>query len=242
MTAPSGPQLFARYAYAPNALGYCGPAEGLADRTDAEIRVLARHFTGAWPYLRVLSALTGIADPLDPRLVESYWLGGGLGSGVAPAKFLAELLAIIAPIVGGYWEHLTPALATEAAPDHNFHVFGIYPWTHLLGRVPADQPIRILDSCRITPARVCARDSRTLTVCGKRLGWTGDRLTLSAEDVWTVSVTPGTAVVAADIACGDQVALHWDHVCGRLDADAVDRLTAGTARQLKATNARLTHR
>ena len=67
-----GAEMFARYAYAPNALGYCGPPLGatLRDGSVDEVRRAATRFSGAWPYLRVLSRLTGIADPLDYRLVE----------------------------------------------------------------------------------------------------------------------------------------------------------------------------
>ena len=98
----TGVEMFARYAYAPNALGYCGPPLGatLRDGAAAQVRAAAARFSGAWPYLRVLSALTGITDPLDRRLVESYWLGGGVGAGVDPADFLAALRDIIS----GYWE------------------------------------------------------------------------------------------------------------------------------------------
>src|SRR6202012_4715592 len=79
-----GAEMFARYAYAPNALGYCGPPLGapLRDGSIDDVRSAATGFSGAWPYLRVLSALTGIADPLDHRLVESYWLRGGGGGHV----------------------------------------------------------------------------------------------------------------------------------------------------------------
>ncbi len=80
-----GPEMFARYAYAPNQLGYCGPPDldALTGGSVERIRAAARRFSGAWPYLRVLSALTGISDPLDYRLVESYWLGGGVGAALA---------------------------------------------------------------------------------------------------------------------------------------------------------------
>ena len=72
-----GAEMFARYAYAPNALGYCGPPLGatLRDGSVEDVRLAATKFSGAWPYLRVLSEMTGITDPLDYRLVESYWLG-----------------------------------------------------------------------------------------------------------------------------------------------------------------------
>ncbi|WP_067887695.1 DUF6390 family protein [Nocardia vaccinii] len=241
MTAVSGPQLFARYAYAPNALGYCGPpdAAAMAGGTDAEIRSLARRFSGVWPYLRVLSKMTGITDPLDSRLVESYWLGGGVGANVDRAEFLSNLLALIGPIAGGYWQHLTADLSEEAAADHGFHVFGIYPWTRLLGRGPDELPLRILDNCRITPARVCERDGSALVVLARRLCWDGEQLFLSEEIPRVVEITGPADESVADIGIGHDIALHWDHVCGRLDSDHVEHLATATERRLTATNHRL---
>ena len=136
--------MFARYAHAPNALGYCGPPLGatLRDGSVEDVRLAATKFSGAWPYLRVLSVLTGIADPLDYRLVESYWLGGGVGANLDAGEFFDALLAIIGPQAGRYWSHLTPDLACEAAGNHCFHVFGVYPWTRFLaaghGRAAAE--------------------------------------------------------------------------------------------------------
>ncbi|WP_228534340.1 DUF6390 family protein [Nocardia sp. BSTN01] len=236
----SGPQMFARYAYAPNALGYCGPADApaLAGGTDAEIRAVARRFSGAWPYLHVLSSMTGIPDPLDPRLVESYWLGGGVGARIDRTEFLSRLLSVIGPIAGGYWRHLGPELAEESAANHHFHVFGIYPWTRLLGRGPADLPLRVLDNCRITWARVCARDATTATVCARRLCWNDSRLSLSAETSRRIELA-GAGIDAADFEVGDHLALHWEHICARLDRTRLDRLTSATAWQLAATNRRL---
>lgn len=130
--------MFARYAYAPNALGYCGPPLGatLRDGSVADVRRAATTFSGAWPYLRVLSRLTGIDDPLDYRLVEAYWLGRGVAAGLDPQEFFDALLAIIGAQASHYWSHLTADLVCEAAGNHCFHVFGVYPWTRFLGRVP----------------------------------------------------------------------------------------------------------
>ena len=71
-----------RYAYPPNRLGLCGPADapslrdGRAAGADRELRELARGFEGAYPYLSLIAQENGIADPLDRRVVEAYWLGG----------------------------------------------------------------------------------------------------------------------------------------------------------------------
>ncbi|MGH3928119.1 MAG: DUF6390 family protein, partial [Pseudonocardiaceae bacterium] len=88
-----GSTLFARYAYPPNALGYCGPNDdGLLLRHGADgrgfggssppgegddITALARAFDGAWPYLEFIADVTG-RRPLDLEVVDAYWLGGGL--------------------------------------------------------------------------------------------------------------------------------------------------------------------
>src|SRR6201999_421465 len=92
--ADRGPEMSARYAYAPNALGFCGPPLGatLRDGSIDDVRLAATQFSGAWPYLQVLAKMTGISDPLDYRLVESYWLGGGIGSGVAPPALFDQVL------------------------------------------------------------------------------------------------------------------------------------------------------
>lgn len=77
-----GPVLFARYAYPPNAHGYCGPADagaffefGASGTDDRGLRAMAQQFAGAWPYLELIAASTGLDDPLDRRVVEAYWVG-----------------------------------------------------------------------------------------------------------------------------------------------------------------------
>ncbi|OCB55819.1 hypothetical protein A5677_02840 [Mycobacterium malmoense] len=235
--------MFARYAYAPNALGFCGPPLGatLRDGTVEEVRRAAAGFSGAWPYLRVLSTLTGIADPLDYRLVESYWLGGGVGAGLDPRAFLEGLLAIIGPRAGRYWSHLTPDLAHEAAANHCFHVFGVYPWTRFLGRGMDEHPLEVLDNCRITWGTVLGRDRDRIEVRHRRLILDRGSLTLSEPssglyDVWT----DGFSAVP-DVAAGDEVALHWGRLCGRLSPGQVRALADGTDRQLRVTSHRLAH-
>src|SRR3954451_13056377 len=96
--APNGPVLFARYAYSPNRLGLCGADDGRAlfgeattGGDDRELRRLAQGFEGAYPYLQLIAAANGIADPLDRRVVDAYWLGSGLLEHVAPRLFADSL-------------------------------------------------------------------------------------------------------------------------------------------------------
>lgn len=235
--------MFARYAYAPNALGYCGPPLGATLRNGSvdEVRRAATGFSGAWPYLRVLSELTGIADPLDYRLVESYWLGGGVGAGLDPQGFLDALLGIIGPQAGRYWSHLTAGLAGEAAANHCFHVFGVYPWTRFLGRGMDEQPLRVLDNCRITWGTVVSRAGDDVDVMSRRLVWDGRALTLSQPSVRTLDIWADGYSAVPDVAVGDEVAVHWGRLCGRLSPEQVRALTDSTDRQLRVTSQRLAH-
>lgn len=232
--------MFARYAYAPNALGYCGPPDttALRDGSPAQIRAAARRFTGAWPYLQVMSAMTGIADPLDPRLVESYWHGGGIGSTLDAAAFYDELLTILGPTAGHYWSHLTPQLAPEAAPNHCFHVLGVYPWSRLLGSAATPTALEILDNCRITPAQVLARDGSRVRLRARRLTWDGHHLDLAPPSARTVTLTLDGRLTM-DPQDGDLVALHWDRPTAPLSRAQAADLTDSTLRQLAATNRRL---
>jgi hypothetical protein len=242
-TDPRGAEMFARYAYAPNALGFCGPPLGatLRDGSVEDVRRAATKFSGAWPYLRVLSRLTGIADPLDHRLVESYWLGGGVGVRLDPDEFFDELLAVIGPQAGHYWSHLTPALAAEAAANHCFHVFGVYPWTRFLGHSASEHPLMVLDNCRISWGTVVSRDGQRVEVLCRKLALDGVALQLSEPlqrqlEVWT----DGYSAVP-DVAVGDEVAVHWGRLCGRLQPPQVEALAESTQRQLRVTSHRLAH-
>jgi hypothetical protein len=233
----AGVRMFARYAFAPNELGYCGPpeAEVLRRGTEDQVRRVAALFSGAWPYLTVLSRLSGIADPMDHRLVESYWLGGGVGARLDPGEFVAELLAEIGPLAGRYWDHVDAGLAEEAAPNHCFHVLGVYPWSRLLGGPAGQHALQILDNCRIGWGTAISVSGDELAVRRRGLLWNGRALALSAPRVTRIArddVTP-------EVRAGDRVALHWGRVCGVLDQRQNRDLRQSTTRQLAVTNRRL---
>jgi hypothetical protein len=219
--------MFARYAYAPNALGYCGPPLGatLRDGSVEEVRAAAARFSGAWPYLRVLSALTGIA--------------GGVGAGLRADDFFDALLAIIGPQASRYWSHLTPELAGEAAGNHCFHVFGVYPWTRFLGRGMDEHPMSVLDSCRISWGTVVSRAGDDVEVSCRMLAWDGRELALSEPSVRRLDVWADGYSAVPDVAVGDDVAIHWGRLCGRLQPDQVRALADSTDRQLRVTSRRL---
>jgi hypothetical protein len=255
----TGAWLFARYAYAPNKLGFCGPPESATlatagvdvDRAvEADVRAAARQFSGAWHYLEVLAELAGIGDPLDLRVVESYWLGGGVNDAISGEVFGKELLARIAPRAQHYWAHLTPDLLGEAAGHHSFHVFGVYPWSRMLstfgacdapppsGNSPA-HPLHVLDRCRIRWGTVLAREGEQIVVSSRRLVWDGTELTLAEPAEERLAVAVDGLSFLPDVAPGDEVALHWEWLCDRLSPAQARRLQASTLDQLERTNRRL---
>ena len=240
-SSSAGVELFARYAHAPNALGFCGPSSGIGT-TEPEIREAARRFSGAWPYLQVLARLTGVDDPLDAGLVEAYWLGRDLG--VDTAEFGRELLAVIGPQAGHYWSHLTAQLLVTGAPDHGFHVFGVYPWSRLLGR--GSEPLHVLDSCRIRWGTVVEAADESVTVEVRHLTWDGRALGLGAPVVevlqqshFHAGILRESGFAATTPAVGETVALHWDRFCDVLTPEQATDLENSTLRELAATNLRL---
>ena len=146
----SGPVLFARYAFGPNRLGYCGPdasAEliGEASRPGGEraIRELARGFEGAWPYLELIATANGIADPLDRRVVEAYWLGNELLDAVRADAFAASLAVRFRPrLRPDGWRWLGEKPAAGPVPIHAFHVLDVFPRVGLLRSGSIERPLR----------------------------------------------------------------------------------------------------
>ena len=236
--ATPGPLLFARYAYPPNALGLCGadsPRElleyGDARTSDAGLEQVARTFDGAWPYLELIAGANGITDPLDPRVVEAYWVGNGLLDQVSPNELVKHVDERFRGRIGRAQEQIRGTVAAGAVPHHCFHVFAVYPWLGLLRTGAVNQPLHVLDQCRIAPALVeSVGTDGALVVSVRPLGWSNNRLLLREPELRTVQwQTDGLAFVT-EPAPGDYVSLHWDFVC--------DQLSSGSARGLLAVNQR----
>ncbi|HEV2886522.1 MAG TPA: DUF6390 family protein [Jatrophihabitans sp.] len=240
-----GSRLFARYAFAPNDLGYCGPAEtatlfelGVTGSTDADVAAIARGFSGAWPYLALLAELAGIDDPLDERVVRAYWTGSALLHDLDQHEFGVKLIDFLGSRAGHYWRHLSADLLPEAIPTHGFHVFGVYPWSRLLGAA-SGQPLHVLDSCRIRWGQVRSVEAEHVVVESQRLAWDGCQLALAPPAEERVRLSVGGRGFVEAPRPGEWLALHWDWVCDRLTPAEQAELRHWTGWQLEATNARL---
>ncbi|MCJ7827187.1 MAG: DUF6390 family protein, partial [Demequinaceae bacterium] len=197
----NGVLLFSRYAYPPNELGYCGPDHARellemvsggvgaeSDGADVELRRLARGFEGAWPYLELIAAASDIRDPLDERVVEAYWVGNSLLDRVGPRLMGASLEERFKDRVGRSWDRLVDAVPAGAVPHHSFHVFAVYPWLGLLREGSLDEPLTVLQNCRIRWGRVVSVQGETAIVSSKPLVWDGRSLLLGEPRLETARV------------------------------------------------------
>jgi uncharacterized protein DUF6390 len=242
-----GPQLFARYAYPPNELGYCGPEDHLAlleygdeGVSDPGLRGLARGFDGAWPYLELIAHANGISDPLDARVVEAYWVGNRLLELVdarAMGRYLEETFRAR---VGQRWAMLEEVVTAGSVPHHSFHVFAVYPWVGLL-RAGRAEPLHVLDRCRVRWGRVRSVDGDLAVVASRLLSWDGHALSLGPVREEAVRAASGGRAFVHDLRPGERVAMHWDWICDRLDPSREAALRRYTRLHLDMVNSRLIH-
>ncbi len=240
--------LFARYAYPPNELGYCGPEDhgalldyGAAGVVDPGLGELARAFHGPWPYLTLLAGAAGLDDPFDRRLVEAYWVGNELLDRVRMHDFGETVRARFKPIAGRHWSHLAETIPAGAVAHHSFHVFGVYPWVGLLDTGRAHDALEHLDRCRIRWGRVLAVNGDQVTVRYRPLRWDERELYLGAPETEMVTRALNGAGFVNDLVPGDWVSMHWHWVCDRLDRDQLRNLRSYSERHLRLVNRGVAH-
>lgn len=229
----SGTALFARYAFPPNELGYCGPdgAQALLSDggshgvDDSEIARRARLFDGAWPYLEIIAAAAQLPDPLDERVVEAYWIGNDLLEAV-DAEASADQLR------SAFRGQVTSRLGTtsRAVAHHSFHVFAVYPWVSMLGKGNDAVALSVLENCRIRWGTVTGVEGDRATVLSQPLVLVDGSLKLGSAREESVQWSAGGHSLVKRLDVGDVVALHWDWVCDVLNAGQLASLQRWTHR------------
>lgn len=244
----TGAILFARYAYPPNELGYCGTTDhqgllqyGAAGAVDTGLVQLAQGFSGAWPYLQFIAGATGIRAPLDRRVVEAYWLGGDLLDTIDMARFGNALMDRFRKRAGKGWGYLAEAIPAGAVPSHAFHVFGIYPWVGLLRTGRAETPLEHLEKCRIRWGQVVSTEGDQVTVLSRPLTYDGADIGLGERRLETARGSIDGRGFLDALRPGEWVSLHWGWVCDRLSRRQLHLLQRSTMRQFEITNRRVVH-
>lgn len=233
----SGPELFASYAQPPNLLGYCGPPDqtlvvALADETLSrqEVNRIAQGFEGAWPYLELIAAHSH-ADPLDVKVVESYWIGNDLLGVIDRLDWGNSLSDRFRTQAGRRWEAIVESINRGGVPNHAFHVFCVYPWVGLLRQGFVNPSLEVLDRCQVSWGTVVERANATVMVRRRPLVWRDNLLQAGELRVETFQV-----VSELGLAGGDVVSLHWDSACQRLDQSALTQLRRVRDRHLAVAN------
>jgi hypothetical protein len=235
----AGPLRFIRYGFMPNQLRYCGGDDNrtlfdyaIAGEVDGGLTPLLRKFTGALPYLQLIARANGIADPFDDRVVEAYWLGNDLLTGVEArqlyddlrARFRRQLSAETLDLVAGK----APA---GARPHHNFHVFDVHSRAGQLVH-----SLATMDQCRVSWGKVVRVEGASLVVERQPLILTGGKLALGPVEIITVGRQIDGRGFADAAAPGDWVSLHWGWVCEAISANQQRRLAQETALHLRLAN------
>lgn len=233
---------FARYAYPPNALGYCGPSDhlslleyGSTGVRDAGLVALIREFEGAWPYLELIGESTGL-NPLDRRVVSAYWLGGPLLERVPAGALGRSLIDRFGKRAGTSWDALEGAVELGLKPSHAFHVFCVYPWVGLMRSGTVDQPLHVLDRCRIRLAEVVAPHDDEVEVMFRPLKFEDDELQMGDTETEMLRWGRNGRSLVPELRSGDIVSAHWGWACERIGRAEVGRLEHETRRAIEYAN------
>ena len=194
--------LFARYAFGPTGWACADRRTGVrcwswarprarrqaqALEIDHGLRDLAAGFEGAYPYLELIASAHGIADPMDLRVVDAYWIGNTLSDGVDPVLMTQSIdTRFRAQLLPEAWKWLEGKPEAGARPTHAFHVFDIFPRVGLMRGGAVTDAVGLMDSCRIRWGRVLEVTGESLVVNAVPLGLEDGKLALGEPRTQTV--------------------------------------------------------
>ncbi|MFC1932782.1 DUF6390 family protein [Chloroflexota bacterium] len=234
-----GTIMFARYAFMPNKLGYCGSDDNralfeycAAEHTDPGLTIILQKFEAAYPYLKLIARSNHISDPFDVRVVEAYWLGNELLEQVDLTAFYNSLRERFAkrldPKTLGYLLSKPPL---RARPFHNFHVFDVHSRTGAL-----DHSLDTMENCRIGWGRVKEIEATQLVVEHQPLILECGKLKLGEPRYKKVLRQIGDTGFITSCQVGDSVSFHWDWACEILSPREVQNLEKYTRYHLRLAN------
>jgi hydrogenase maturation factor len=235
----AGSLRFIRYAFMPNRLRYCGTDDnrtlfeyGIEQVVDGGLNPLLRGFTGALPYLQLIARCNGIRDPFDERVVEAYWLGNDLLTGVEVRQLYDALSERFGKQLQGRTRDWVLGKAPAGArPHHNFHVFDVHSRVGELGHT-----IETMDQCRISWGRVVRVAGAELDIERQSLTLVDGKLALGAARVERAARQVEGRGFADAATVGDWVSVHWGWVCEVITARQQANLLYYTQDHLRLAN------
>ena len=234
-----GTILFARYAFMPNKLSYCGGDDNealfeycVANETDPGLVALLRKFQAAYPYLKLIASSNHIPDPFDARVVEAYWIGNELLDQVDLVQFYNSLRERFAKQLDAKTlGHLLSKPPLGARAHHSFHVFDVHSRIGMI-----DHSLHTMESCRIGWGRVKEILATHFVVEHQPLVLESGKVKLGDLRDKKVLRELGGAGFISSCQEGDFISFHWDWACNRLSLRQVQNLEKYTEYNLKLAN------
>jgi len=234
-----GTILFAKYAFMPNKLNYCGGDDSkalfdycVAKQTDPGLVLILRKFQAAYPYLKLIAGSNHIPDPFDARVVEAYWIGNELLDRVDLAPFYNSLRErFTKQLDPGTLGYLLSKPPLGARAHHSFHVFDVHS---RLGTL--DHNLDTMESCRIGWGQVKQIGATHFVVEHQPLVLECGELKLGElKDKRVMRQIGGTGFIT-NCQVGDYISFHWDWACDVLTPTQVQGLEKYTRYHLKLAN------
>lgn len=255
--------LFAKYAFMPNRLGYCGgdvhgvfetcaalarrhppgtssvEGDDMRGETLHDVRAWALQFEGAYPYLKLIASANHIADPFDARVVEAYWVGNVLLQNASLAPLYDSLRERFAARVSAKnLDLILGQVPHGAQPFHAFHVFDVCRRTGALA-----ENLHTLDSCRISWGQVQSVFDGSLNVAVQPIVFetypergANRKLVLGTPQLRTVTRQVNGRGFVNDVGVGDWVSIHWNWACDVLTPRQLSHLQQHTHHALAVAN------
>ena len=239
LISQSGLLMCAKYAFPPNALHYCGPEKqddllgyrhGLYP--DSCAQDIIKQFQTLYPYLVLIAGENNISDPLDPRVVEAYWIGNALLHNVSMRNFhrhFVDGLHLKKKIPKKEFELLTGKFAKGALPHHTFHVLNVFTRT---GHHMAKHTLETMDACRIGWGKVVQKDP--LSVETNPLMLQNGELSLGKPVVKQIHIPIASSLFP--VPCSLYVSFHWNQLCDVVTESQVRQLSFYTKKAIEIAN------
>jgi hypothetical protein len=238
-----GNLLFAKYAYSPNKLGYCGPARSgaifdycVANQSDQNLIKLLKSFEGAYPYLKLIAHANNIDDPFDERVVEAYWIGNDLLYNVPNLDFYNSLRNRFSKKIkkkSMKWILTKPTFG--AKPNHSFHVLDIYTKTGIIRSGVKIGILETINNCLIMWGKVKKvkngkLKTENLIVEYNPIEINNGKLIFTNPKIKTV-LSP-----FINPKIGDTISFHWNNACEILTMHQMENLKKWTLYHLAIAN------
>lgn len=239
----SGSLLFAKYAYSPNKLGYCGPDDHrgifdycVAQQSDRGLIELLKNFEGAFPYLKLIAKANKIKDPFDEKVVEAYWIGNNLLNNISVQDFYDSIKNRFGMKINQKnmkWLLTKPPAGTK--PHHSFHVLDVYTKTGLIRSGVKTNVLETINNCLIMWGKVIhetynMKHVTTIQIKYHQIVIKNNRLVFAKIRIKEV-VSPFFQPKV-----GDWVSFHWGTVCEVLDSRKLNNLRKWTVYHLDLSN------